>query len=163
MRNINIYTDGSHLNKQSGHGRLGCGGVMVEDTGEGFGKLLDKFSKELLPADLERDYGSSEVSNPTAEMIGALDALRIFDIPKDAEVTMFADYQGVQAFNLGTWKCKEEYIKKIKDLTAQVIKEKHLEGRIKWAWVKGHQTKAVIKTNRDAYWNDQVDALAKGQ
>ena len=56
-----------------------------------------------------------------------------------------------------------EYIKKIKDLTAQVIKEKHLEGRIKWAWVKGHQTKAVIKTNRDAYWNDQVDALAKGQ
>ena len=75
MRKINIYTDGSHLNKQSGHGRLGCGGVMVEDTGEGFGKLLDKFSKELLPADLERDYGSSEVSNPTAEMIGALSRL----------------------------------------------------------------------------------------
>ena len=163
MRKILIYTDGSHLNKQSGHGRLGCGGVMVEDSGEGFGKLIDKFSKELLPAELERDYGSSEVSNPTAEMIGALEALRNFNIPPDAEVIMYADYQGVQAFNQGTWKCKEPYIKKIKEETDKVIKEKHLEGRLKWAWVKGHQTKAVIKTNRDAYWNDQVDSLAKGQ
>lgn len=163
MRKINIYTDGSHLNKQSGHGRLGCGGVMVEDTGEGFGKLLDKFSKELLPADLERDYGTSQVSNPTAEMIGALEALRNFNIPRDAEVTIKADFIGLQSWMSGAWKIKEPYIKKVKEAIDQEVKKQHLEGRITWSWVKGHQTKATIKVDKDAYWNDQVDALAKGQ
>lgn len=31
---INIYTDGSHLDKQN-NGRLGCGGVMVKDDNAG--------------------------------------------------------------------------------------------------------------------------------
>ena len=39
MKIIDIYTDGSHLDKLN-NGRLGCGGVMVDRT---TGKLLDEF------------------------------------------------------------------------------------------------------------------------
>ena len=47
---IEIYTDGSHLDKQN-NGRLGCGGVMVDRRiGNGVGKLLDEFSDELPPS-----------------------------------------------------------------------------------------------------------------
>ena len=159
MRKILIYTDGSHLNKQSGHGRLGCGGVMVEDNGDGYGKFLDEYSKELLPADLEKDFGSSNVSNPTAEMIGALEALRNFNIPSDARVIMKADYEGNRNWMMGIWSIKEPYIKKVKEAIDAEIERQHLQGRIGWEWVKGHQK--VL--NQDSYWNNRTDILAKGQ
>lgn len=160
MKTIHIYTDGSHLDKQN-NGRLGCGGVMVE-AGGGLGSKLDEFSQELKPEWLQRYLGTSQVSNPTAEMLGALMALQRFEIPSDAdEIIVFADYEGVKAWMTGKWRCKERYIKKIKDEIDQVLIEKALTGKVKFEWVKGHQGKSVLTPG--AYWNNVVDLLAKGQ
>ena len=62
---------------------------------------------------------------------------------------------------MGTWKIKEPYIKKIKEEIDKEIKKKGLEGRIRFEWVKGHQNKSCMDS--DAYWNNMVDLLAKGQ
>lgn len=160
MKIIDIYTDGSHLDKLN-NGRLGCGGVMVERINDGYGKLLDEFGEELLPEYLEKNFGSSKVSNPTAEMIGALMAIQKFQIPEDAKVIIHADYQGVMSFNMGYWRCKEPYIKAVKEATDKEIEAKNLRKRLSFEWVKGHQAKSVM--TRDAYWNNYVDLLAKGQ
>lgn len=155
MSKIDIYTDGSHLDKQN-NGRLGCGGVMIVD-----GKLVDKFSVELKPTWLVSNYGSSTVSNPTAEMLGLLTALTQFDIPSGEIVTIHADYLGVKSWMEGTWKIKEPYLKKIKFDIDKIIKKKGLLGKIEYKWVKGHQKASVL--DPDAMWNNFVDKLAKGE
>jgi ribonuclease HI len=155
MKEINIYTDGSHLDKQN-NGRLGCGGIMVYN-----GKIINKFSIELKPDWLKKNIGTDQVSNPTAEMIGVLMALQQFDIPDDANVIIRADYIGVKAWMSGTWNTKEPYVKKSKELIQNEIKTKNLTGRIRFEWVKGHQPK--YKADEHAKWNDIVDLLAKGQ
>lgn len=160
-KNIKIYTDGSHLDKQN-NGRLGCGGVMVEADGKSFGKLVDSFSKELKSEELKKTIGTDKVSNPTAELLGVLTAIQQFNIPKGAEVTIYADYLGVKSWMNGSWKVKEPYIKKTKELIEKEIDKKGLKGRVNYEWVKGHQGKKASVINSDAYWNDQVDSLAKG-
>lgn len=153
---IYIYTDGSHLKFKSG--RLGCGGVMVDEKKQ---KIISEFSEEINPDWLEKNLGTKIVSNPTAEMIGALWALEKFEIPKNAEVVILADYMGVQAWNQGVWKIKEAHIQKVRDLIKKVISDKKLDGRLKFDWVKGHQSKKNI--DPDAVWNNYVDKLAKGE
>jgi ribonuclease HI len=74
MEKIDIYTDGSQLDKQN-NGRLGCGGVMIQS-----GKLVDEFSVEIKPEWLRENYGTDKVSNPSAEMLGLLMALRNFEL-----------------------------------------------------------------------------------
>ena len=148
---LDVYTDGSHL--KHGTGRLGCGGVLVKN-----GKLADKFSKELLPGELLREFGSSDVSNPTAEMIGVLEALRTFEFNPGDQVFFHADYAGVKAWCEGTWKINKPYIQKIKDCIMEEIENKRIKAEFKW--VKGHQS---IKTSSDAFWNNYVDSLAKGK
>lgn len=158
---INIFTDGSHLDKQN-NGRLGCGGVMISNDGKGFGKILDEFSQELKPQDLQRELGTDKVSNPTAELLGLLTALKKFNIPKGEDVTIYADYIGVKSWMEGTWKIKEPYIKKVKEQIDKEIAKKNLKGRIHYAWVKGHQGKRAVSVSSEAYWNEYVDHLAKG-
>lgn len=161
MKTISIYTDGSHLDKLN-NGRLGCGGVMIDNGGPGFGTKLDEFSQELKPEWLQKYLGTSNVSNPTAEMLGALLALQRFDIPKDAdEIIVYADYEGVKYWNTGVWRAKESYIKKIKDDIASTLNQKALTGKVRFEWVKGHQSKSILTSG--AYWNNIVDLLAKGQ
>lgn len=159
MKNLDIFTDGSHLDKLN-NGRLGCGGVMVDrSSGEGYGVLLDKFGEELTSDYLENNFGSSKCSNPTAELIGVLRALQNFKIPSDAKITIHADYIGVKSWMEGKWRINESYLKEVKKQIDAEIKKQKLTGRIFFEWVKGHQT----STNGDAYWNNKVDLLAKGQ
>lgn len=160
MKVYDIYTDGSHLDKLN-NGRLGCGGVMVDRNNGGIGKLIDEFSQELTPEMLQREFGSSRCSNPTAELIGVLLALETFDIPSDSMITIHADYLGVKNWMEGTWKIKEPYIQEVANQIKEVIERKNLGGRIKYAWVKGHQSKSIM--DPDAHWNNYVDILAKGQ
>jgi len=148
---IDIYTDGSHLKHTTG--RLGCGGVMLKD-----GKKVDEFSIEIDPEQINTEFGSKEVSNPTAEMIGLLEALRFFDFKKERDIVVHADYLGVKSWMEGSWKIKEPYIKKIKDQIEKVIKQKQLN--VKYDWVKGHQKKSIL--SMESYWNNYVDKLAKG-
>ena len=151
---VDIYTDGSHF-KQSG--RLGCGGVILGD-----GKLMDEYSLELTPAYLREIIHTSDVSNPTTEMMGVLQALRRFKIPKEAiEVNVYADYEGVSSWLEGRWKINKPYIKILYDLIHKEIKTKGLTGKIKFLWVKGHQSKSIMDPR--AKWNNYVDKLAKGE
>lgn len=157
MKEIYIYTDGSHLKFSSG--RLGCGGVMVDPGGEGYGEILGEFSEELTPDRMEKEFGGKTCSNPTAELVGALLAIRNFNIPKGVKVKVYADYVGVQSWMEGKWQTKEAYIREVKRQIEEEINKKGLRGRISFHWVRGHQK----VTNRDTYWNNYVDALAKGE
>lgn len=157
MKKLTIYTDGSHLKHTSG--RLGIGGVLIDE----YGNKLDEFSEELSIDYLKRNFGTSDVSNPTCEMLANLFALRIFKdkIKGCSELVMKADYMGVQKFNTGEWKTREPYIKTIKELTDKEVQNQRLQFRIKYEWVKGHQKRSVL--SEDAKWNDYVDKLAKGE
>jgi len=151
---VDIYTDGSHFKQK---GRLGCGGVILKD-----GKLMDEYSLELTPAYLQEVIHTSDVSNPTTEMMGVLQALRRFKIPKEAtEINIYADYEGVSNWLEGRWKINKPYIKILYDLIHKEIKTKRLDGKIKFLWVKGHQSKSVMDPR--AKWNNYVDKLAKGE
>ena len=156
MRTLVIYTDGSHLKHTTG--RLGIGGILVES-----GKAIDKFSIEVSTDYLKRNYETSDVSNPTCEMLATLIALRTFGpkFKKGDEIRMKADYLGVKNWNEGSWKIKAPYIQKIKDEIDSEISKQGLSGRIHFEWVKGHPKKSVL--DPDAIWNGRVDLLAKGE
>lgn len=156
MKKFKIYTDGSHLKHTTG--RLGIGGILLDERG-----VVDSFSMEISIEYLKKTYGTSDVSNPTCEMLATLFALRNFKkyFGSRDQICMKADYNGVQNFILGNWKIKAPYIQKIKDEIDKEIDSQNLRGRIYFEWVKGHQKKSVL--DPDAYWNNQVDLLAKGQ
>lgn len=151
-----IYTDGSHLKHTTG--RLGIGGILVDES---TGKVVDKFSEELGVDFLVNNYGTSDVSNPTCEMLATLMALRKFkDYLKSIDsIVMKADYQGCQMWTTGKWKCKAPYIKAINTEILDEIKNQNLN--VSFEWVKGHQTGPVL--SRDAVFNGMVDKLAKGE
>ena len=154
MRSVTIYTDGSHFKGGAGSGRLGCGGVFVVG-----GRVVDKFSLEATPKFLLDNYKTTQVSNPTMEMLGALIALRQFKDkfqPGD-KIVLKADYMGVRDWCTGKWKTKETYIKAIKEDILKEIKEQHLD--LTFEWVKGHQK----GYSEDVVFNNMVDLLAKGE
>ena len=156
MKNFVIYTDGSHLKHTSG--RLGIGGILVYN-----GSIVDSFSLEVEVDFLRKNYGTSDVSNPTCEMLAVLLALRKFkdSIGGKDNVCVKADYTGVKNFIEGLWKIKAPYIQKIKNDIDSEISAQKLKGRISFEWIKGHQAKSVL--DPDAVWNNYVDSLAKGE
>lgn len=156
MRTLTIYTDGSHLKHTTG--RLGIGGILVED-----GREVDSFSIEISIDYLKKNYETSDVSNPTCEMLAILVALRKFKdhFKKGDEIHMKEDYQGCQEWLEGRWKINAPYIRKIKDEIDSEISKQGLRGHIHFEWVKGHQRKSVL--DPDAIWNNRVDLLAKGE
>ena len=162
MKRLDIYIDGSHLDKQH-NGRLGIGGVIVDlNVSVGHGKLLKKYNMELIPEYMKITFGSDQCSNPSAELCALLFALYNFEkeIKGCDEVTIHADYIGVKSWMEGTWKIKEPYIARIKrDIDNEIYKQ-GLRGKIQYAWVRGHQKGEL---NDDAYWNNYVDKLAKGE
>lgn len=161
MSNYKIYIDGSHLDKQNG-GRLGVGGVIVDPVMPGLLGVRGKFSEELKAAWLQKNFKSSQCSNPTAELCALLIALRRFSglILGKCTVDVYADYIGVREWMTGKWKIKEPIIKEVKKQIDQEISRLKLDGRITYNWVRGHQ-----KNNGDpnVTWNNYVDLLAKGE
>ena len=162
MKKYDIYIDGSHLDKQH-NGRLGIGGVIVDLSGPGMGRIIDEFSQELSPEYMNLMFGAEKCSNPSAELTALLIALGKFKKsfgPNDILV-VHADYIGVKSWMEGSWKIKEPYIARIKNDIDDEIKKQGLRGRISYEWVKGHQSKS--STSPDAFWNNYVDKLAKGE
>ena len=157
MREYSIYTDGSHLKRTTG--RLGIGGILTNNRYQ----KIDSFSKELSVNYLKRVYGTSDVSNPTCEMIAVLEAIREFaDYLKPGDRAIIkSDYSGVPNFIYGRWKIKAPYILKIKKEIDNELDSRGIRNQVDFEWVKGHQSKSVLSP--DAYWNNQVDLLAKGQ
>ena len=164
-QHYNIYTDGSHLDKQN-NGRLGVGGVLVlpSSTG-GIGKLIDKFSTELIESYMNLYFGTTKCSNPSAELVAVLHSLYNFSkyFTNEDTISIYADYIGVREWMTGKWKIKEPYIARIKSDIDEEIRKLGLVGRIDYNWIKGHQknTKSII--DPDIYWNNYVDLLAKGK
>ena len=158
---LDIYIDGSHLDKQN-NGRLGIGGVIVDmDVKIGHGNILNEFSQELIPEYMKITFGADKCSNPSAELCALLHAL--YNIKKEIrgakKIVVHADYMGVREWMTGNWKIKEPYIMRIKDDIDQEIYNQGLRGRIQYEWVRGHQTDG----SNDTYWNNYVDKLAKGE
>lgn len=154
-----VYTDGSDLKHTSR--RLGIGGILI-DKGKGgdYGEKIGVFSEELSREELLRDYGTSDCSNPFAEMVATYRALQKFSsIFKSGDTIIFkADYEGVQNWITGKWRAKLPYIIKIRDEILDILSRS--PWKVKFEWVKGHQAKSVLSP--DAYWNGEVDKLAKG-
>lgn len=152
---LDIYTDGSHLDKQHG-GRLGIGGVIVNRN-----KLLGQFSKELTPTYMKSNFDADNCSNPSAELVAVLIALRNFKefLRSVDSVLIHADYIGVKEWMTGNWRIKEKYIANIKAAIDEEIDSQDLNNKIQYTWVKGHQKADSI----EAYWNNYVDKLAKGE
>jgi ribonuclease HI len=162
MKTYHVYTDGSHF-KNGGSGRLGIGGLIVDpaDQSKPNGKLLDTFSIEINKEFVKTHYGTDDCSNPTMEMLAALTAIREFRkiwTSKD-KVILMMDYEGVKYWIDGTWAAKKSYIRILRDEIKQEINKQNLD--IEFKWVKGHQKKSDFST--EAYWNSQVDKLAKGE
>lgn len=157
MKDVHIYIDGSHLDKLR-KGRLGCGGALIID-----GKLVDTFGIELTPEFMKNKFGNENCSNPSAELVAVYFALVAFEkkLKNANSITIHADYIGVGNWMTGAWKVKEPYIKNIKDLAMSEIKRQNLINKISYSWVKGHQLNPAPGT--DAYWNNFVDKLAKGE
>ena len=147
-----IYTDGSHF-KNSGSGRLGIGGLLIDN-----GKVIDKFSQEVDKDFLMNNYGTTDCSNPTMELLAALMALRNFGGHiKGKDVTLKADYMGVSSWMTGQWKINKPYIRKIHD---DIIREmKNLGVNVTFTWIRGHQS----IMSEDSKWNNEADKLAKGE
>ena len=160
MRSLVIYTDGSHFKTKIGSGRLGIGGVLIDDSNK---RRLDQFSEEINEDYLIKTLKTSYVSNPTMELLAVLKALQYFkdSIDQDDIITLKADYIGVSKWLNGEWRIKEPYIAKINNEIQKEIKDQKLKGRINFAWVKGHQKLSV--SDPDTYWNNYVDKLAKGE
>lgn len=151
---IEIFTDGSHFKTT---GRLGCGGVMLID-----GNLVDEFSIELTPKYLREIIKTSDVSNPTTEMMGVLQALRRFNIPRNSkEITVYTDYEGVSKWLNDEWKINKPYIKILYDLIKKELDTKRIKDIVNFCWIKGHQPKSILDPK--AKWNNYVDKLAKGE
>lgn len=163
MKQYDIYIDGSHLDKQH-NGRLGVGGVLVDlSAGGTMGKMIHKFAIELTPKYMSLTYGTSQCSNPSAELVALLVALREFKGsygPNDI-IVVHADYIGVREWMTGAWKIKEPYIARIKADIDEEMRKQGLRDRIKFEWVRGHQKEDG--SNPDVYWNNFVDILAKGK
>lgn len=154
-----VYTDGSDLKHTSR--RLGVGGILIDPSkGGNYGKKIGEFSEELSRADILRDYGTTECSNPFAEMVAVYKAIQQFSSvfkPGD-EITFFSDYEGTVGWLTGKWKAKLPYIKQIRDEILGILKKS--PWKVTFEWVKGHQAKSIMTP--EAYWNGEVDKLAKG-
>lgn len=160
MKTYIIYTDGSDFKKTTR--RLGVGGILIDPSeGGSYGKKIGEFSEELDRGKLELEYGASEASNPFAELFATYYALRNFSgvfKPGD-RIIMRADYEGVQKWLTGKWRASTPYIKKLHTQIKQILDNS--PWKVDFEWVKGHQLKSVL--DPDAFWNNEVDKLAKGQ
>lgn len=155
LNSYTIYTDGSDFKKTTR--RLGVGGVLLD----GSGKLIGQFSEELDRNLILKYYGTSECSNPFAEMVAVKIALMRFAETignKKAMVTIKSDYRGVLEWvYTKNWKAKEPYIKQIRDEILEILNKS--PWIVKFEWVKGHQS--IMST--DSKYNNLVDKLSKGE
>lgn len=156
-RRLQLYTDGSHLDKQHG-GRLGEGSVLVEEKKN----VLAFRGEEITPSFIKEHFGQdAQPSKPTAELLAVLNGLRMardLILPSD-RLTVIADYVGVSKWLNGEWEAKSAEIRKTLEEINDEIKKQNLAGRISFKWIPGHQK----EDNPDARYNALTDRLARGE
>lgn len=149
---IEVFTDGSHF-KHVADSDVGMGIFAIFD-GKEF-KYSGSCDKDFL-----KEYGIQEgvkISNPTGEMGAFTEALKRIYLSektgKDLSEYTFLfkiDYEGVGKWMSGQWKCKEEYIRKIKEKADFYVS--HIKAKIEIEYVPAHS---------GDYGNDEADKLAK--
>ena len=115
---VDIYTDGSHQRQK---GYLGIG-AYCQYLGKEY-KLSSKCDSVMLA-----EYGVEETkcSNPTAELLGLAEVLKVFrdsKIDPKVMITFYIDYIGVKCWIEGSWKAHETYIIKIRDYCLNMMKQ----------------------------------------
>lgn len=145
---IEIFTDGSHK-KHSVNNYIGFGAFCSYNDKEY--KLSGNCDQNIL-----LEYGiepETNISNPTAEFLGFAEILKMihkFANLKKYKFVFKIDYNGVKNWMNGSWKCKETYIKKIKQKCDLLLSE--IQSQILIEYVPSH---SGVKGNEEA------DALAK--
>ena len=149
-----IYTDGSDLKHTTK--RMGIGGVLVDEKG----KEIGRFSKELDRDYILEAYKTKDCSNPFAEMVAVKEAIINFSdkITTPAKITIKCDYMGVICWINGEWRTKAPYIKKVKEEIIELL-SKRKDWEVEFKWIKGH----LSVMDKDSYFNNLVDKLAKGK
>ena len=146
MDRIEIFSDGSHF--KHGDGYLGIGVFCIYNNEE---YMLSNHCD----GDLLKEYGITEtkLSNPTCEFLSFGETLKMLRNVKNPHIFVFKiDYEGVGKWMNNEWKCKQPYIKKIKEKCDEYLKQ--INGKIEIEHVKGHSK---------IYGNEQADKLAKNR
>ena len=139
---IEIYTDGSH---QRSKDYLGIGAWCRY-------REIDYSLSLTVSAELLKTYDVFDTccSNPTAEFVAFAEVLkRLENAPESIVLHFFADFIGVKSWIEGTWKAKEPYIIKIRDIC--LARMKRMRAKVMISHVKGHSNN---------YGNDRADELA---
>jgi len=139
IKDVTIYTDGSHLGKKDA-GKVGAGGVSIYNNTEYM--FCMNVDQDRYPA----------ASNPVAEVFAASLVVKAFmGLPVNLKIV--ADYQGVKEWLTGNWKTKNKNIKSI--VTEATICIKSIcdaGGTVSFEWIKGHTGNVM---------NDKADEMAK--
>ena len=86
--------------------------------------------------------------NVAGEIMGAAQSMKIADLLKIPELTIYHDYEGIAKWCTGEWKAKKTWTRKYRDFYL----EKSKTVSISFVKVKGH--------SHDKY-NDLADSLAR--
>jgi len=143
---LNIYTDGSDAGKK---GVLGYG-ISFEYKGK-------KYSKSAVvdPEEVKKKYNiENTVSNPTVELMAAVDALKAF-ANKPEHIVINYDFTGVEGWLAKGHKTTKPYTKALKEEGLKYIKSiEDAGGSVKFQWVKAHSGNKR---------NDAADKLASSR
>ena len=148
---IEVFTDGSHK-KHEKNGHLGAG-IFCKYIDEEYEYSLP-ITKDILEKEgIDRE---SPISNPFCELYAYRELLRlIHSCGKDVSKYTFLvkiDYEGVNNWMNGSWRCNEEYIKKIKSSCDYYL------SKLKCKTIIQH-----VPCHSGIYGNDRVDQLAKSE
>jgi len=144
MKSCKIYTDGSHIKKSNYIGYGAC----FENPENRIYIISGKFSIKTF----ELRY-HQKVSNPTAEMIAVLMAIKSLLGLKNHFITIYSDYNGVQKWINGEWKITKPYIQDITNEIHRLMKiHKKNNVNFDYKWIKGHSNDKM---------NDIADTLAR--
>ena len=127
------YVDGSFNNET---GTYGYGGFLIDENGDSH--TIQSFGKGEM----------SEMRNVAGEITGATCAIELALELNMTKLTIFYDYQGIESWATGEWKCKNPYTKAYKDYIDSI------SGKIAITFQK-------VKAHSGIKGNEEADRLAK--
>ncbi|MGP1405106.1 RNase H family protein [Filifactor alocis] len=132
-KKVNIYVDGSFNNTT---GEIGSGVVVVEND-----KIIQTISKKY------NNKQWSTMQNVAGELFACIEGVNYTKNSGYKDITIYYDYQGIEAWTNGEWKAKKEETQRYKAWFDEISKE------IKINFVK-------VKAHSGNKYNELADKLA---